>query len=163
MGNTRFNKTLAFNFCCFTCEQLCIILAPRTAGQVSNEKELGLSSTQSTDFFLRCQKLTTSAHVRGQSNKKLQVHFTLCFGKFTKKIEFNKSLYKFPLQASKLFLQWYFIEFLQVETLHVHTFQQKLLVFVLTQATQAVGVWRRVLRSYKSLSGNVNNIKYIKY
>ena len=52
-----------------------------------------------------------------------------CFDKFTK--IWISRLYKFPLhvQASNLYLQWYFVEifilFLQVETLHVHSAIEK--------------------------------------
>ena len=44
--------------------------------------------------------------------KKLQVYFTSRTLALTSshKFEFNKSLYKFPLQAFNLYLQWYFIE-----------------------------------------------------
>ena len=44
-----------------------------------------------------------------------------CFNKFTKN-EFNKSVYKFLLQASNLYYSgFYGIQFLQVETLHVNS------------------------------------------
>ena len=53
-------------------------------GKSQTRKGWDLVARNRLIVLLRCQKLTKSAHVRGQSNKKLQVYFTLCFGKFTK-------------------------------------------------------------------------------
>ena len=56
------------------------------------------------------------------SIKKLQVNFTslILVSTSPHKSEFNKSLYKFPLQASNLYIQWYLVEYFSSQTLHVH-------------------------------------------
>ena len=48
---------------------------------------------------------------RGQFNKEIQVYFTSRTLVFTNshQLESTKSLYKFPLEASNLYLQWYSI------------------------------------------------------
>ena len=107
-------------------------------------------------IFLRCQKLTTSAHVRGQSNKK-QVYFTLCFGKFTKnwiQQKSTNSCYKPP----SYFYNGTLLNFESRNFTCTLYICKNFWFSYSTQATQAVGVWRRVLWSHKSLSGNVNNI-----
>ena len=64
-------------------------------------------------------------HSWGQFNKEIQVYFSSRTLVFTNSHQFEstKSLYKFPLEASNLYLQWYSIGFnqLQVENLHVHS------------------------------------------
>ena len=61
----------------------------------------------------------------GQFNKEIQVYFTSRTLVFTNSHQFEstKSLYKFPLEASNLYLQWYSIGFnqLQVKNLHTHS------------------------------------------
>ena len=63
--------------------------------------------------------------IRGQFNKEIQVYFTSGTLVFTNSHQFEstKSLYKFPLEASNLYLQWYSIGFnqLPVENLHLHS------------------------------------------
>ena len=63
---------------------------------------------------------------RGQFNKEIQVYFTsrTLVLQIHTTFEFNKSLYKFLLQASSLHFNtmvFYGIQFLQVETLDVHS------------------------------------------
>ena len=55
-------------------------------------------------------------HTRDQYNKEIQVYFTSRTLVFTTSLQFEstKSLYKFPLEASSLYLQWYSIGFNQL-------------------------------------------------
>ena len=57
-----------------------------------------------------------SVVTRGQFNKEIQVYFTSRTLVFTNSQQFEstKSLYKFPLEASNLYLQWYSIGFNQL-------------------------------------------------
>ena len=62
---------------------------------------------------------------RVQFNKETVMYLTSGTLVFTSshKVEFNQSLFKFPLQSSNLHLQWYFVgvQFFQVETLYAHS------------------------------------------
>ena len=68
-----------------------------------------------SDFFETSTDLMF-IQTRGQFNKEIQVYFTsrtLVFAN-SHQFESTKSLYKFPLEASNLYLQWYSIGFNQL-------------------------------------------------